>query len=117
MLAIPASLAGCKQIVLVTPPNTDGSINPTILYAAKLCGIKQIYKVGGAQAIAALGYGTETIPKVMKIFGPGNKYVTEAKMQVFQDPLGCALDMPAGPSEVLVIADVKQLQALLLQIC
>ncbi len=105
MLGIPAQLAGCKKIVLVTPPSQEGSINPAILYAAKCCGINQVYKMGGAQAIAALAYGTETVPKVMKIFGPGNKYVTEAKLQVFQDPLGCALDMPAGPSEVLVIAD------------
>jgi histidinol dehydrogenase len=106
MLAIPASLAGCKEIIVVTPPHRDtGTIHPAIIAAAKLCGVTQIFTCGGAQAIAALAYGTETIPKVMKIFGPGNKYVTEAKQQVSQDPQGCARDMPAGPSEVLVIAD------------
>lgn len=104
MLAIPAKLAGCPNIVCVTPPNRDGGIDPAILYAAELCGIKYLYSIGGAQAIAALAYGTETVPKVDKIFGPGNKYVTEAKLQVARDPIGAALDMPAGPSEVLVIA-------------
>lgn len=113
MLAIPARLAGCKNIALVTPPNRNGDIAPEILYAAKLCGMKTIYSVGGAQAIAALAYGTKTIPKVNKIFGPGNKYVTEAKIQVsisnctYGSARGAALDMPAGPSEVLVIADGK----------
>ncbi len=105
MLAIPAVIAKCREIIVVTPPNKNGEINPAIIYAAKLCGINKIFAVGGAQAIAALAYGTETIPKVIKIFGPGNKYVTEAKLQVAQDPCGAALDMPAGPSEVLVIAD------------
>lgn len=105
MLAIPAVIAECREIIVVTPPNKNGEINPAIIYAAKLCGINKIFAVGGAQAIAALAYGTETIPKVIKIFGPGNKYVTEAKLQVAQDPFGAALDMPAGPSEVLVIAD------------
>lgn len=105
MLAIPARLAGCQNIVVVTPPGKDGGINSAILYAAKLCGLTEIYKVGGAQAIAALGYGTESIPRVMKIFGPGNRYVTEAKLQIFQEPGGTSIDMPAGPSEVLVIAD------------
>jgi histidinol dehydrogenase len=105
MLAIPAVIAKCREIIVVTPPNKNGEINPAIIYAAKLCGINKIFAVGGAQAIAALAYGTETIPKVVKIFGPGNKYVTEAKLQVAQDPCGAALDMPAGPSEVLVIAD------------
>lgn len=105
MLAIPAGLAGCQEIIATTPPEKDGNINPLMLYAAKLCGINRLYKVGGAQAIAALAYGTATIDKVDKIFGPGNAYVTEAKMQVAEDPAGSALDMPAGPSEVLVIAD------------
>lgn len=107
MLAIPANIAGCPTKVLVTPPGKDGTINPAILFAAKACGINAIYKVGGAQAIAALAFGTESIPKVYKIFGPGNKYVTEAKLQVAQSHNGAALDMPAGPSEVLVIADAK----------
>lgn len=105
MLAIPATLAGCQHIILTTPPNQHGHIHPAILYAAQCCGIRKIYRIGGAQAIAALAYGTESVPKVNKIFGPGNKYVTAAKLQVAQDPDGAALDMPAGPSEVLVIAD------------
>jgi histidinol dehydrogenase len=104
MLAIPARIAGCQQIVLCTPAQRQG-IAPAILYAAARCGIECIYQVGGAHAIAAMAYGTETIPKVDKIFGPGNRYVTEAKIQVARDPKGAALDMPAGPSEVLVIAD------------
>jgi histidinol dehydrogenase len=103
MLAIPASIAGCKEIILCTPPSKDSSINPVILYAANLCGITKIFKTGGAQAIAALAFGTESIPKVFKIFGPGNQYVTCAKQLVQQ--MGTAIDMPAGPSEVLVIAD------------
>ena len=108
MLAVPAQLACCKEIVLISPPtlssNTEQtSIHPDILYAAQLCGINKIFKSGGAQAIAALAYGTETIPKVFKIFGPGNQYVTLAKQLVQQE--GIAIDMPAGPSEVLVIAD------------
>lgn len=102
MLAIPASIAGCGRIVLCTPAGPQGKISPSILYAAGICGIKEIYKIGGAVAIAALAYGTETIPKVDKIFGPGNSYVTEAKQQVSQE---CAIDMPAGPSEVMIIAD------------
>jgi histidinol dehydrogenase len=105
MLAIPAQIAGCEEKILVTPPMKDGSITPAILFAAKQCGIDKIYKVGGAQAIAALAYGTATIPKVHKIFGPGNKYVTEAKLQVSVGKSMTAIDMPAGPSEVLVIAD------------
>src|SRR5579871_1119264 len=105
MLGIPAMIATCPHIVLVSPPNQQGEISPYILHAAKMCGITEIYKAGGAQAIAALAYGTQTIPKVDKIFGPGNQYVTQAKIQVSQDPHGAALDMPAGPSEVLVIAD------------
>ncbi|MEM9855972.1 MAG: histidinol dehydrogenase [Bacteroidota bacterium] len=103
MLAIPANLAGSKEIVLCTPPDQDGSINPVILYTAELVGVTGIYKIGGAQAIAAMAYGTESIPKTYKIFGPGNQYVTEAKQQVALE--GTAIDMPAGPSEVAIIAD------------
>ena len=103
MLAEPARLAGCRERVLCTPPGKDGEVNPAILYAAKLCGITRLFRVGGAQAIAAMAYGTETIPKVDKIFGPGNRYVTAAKQIVSLD--GVAIDMPAGPSEVEVYAD------------
>ena len=103
MLGIPAKLAGCHNIILCTPPNQEGKIHPAILYTANLIGIEKIYKVGGIQAIGALTFGTETIQKVDKIFGPGNQYVTAAK-QVAQN-FGVAIDMPAGPSEVLVIAD------------
>ena len=103
MLGVPAKLAGCKEIVLCTPPNKEGNINPAILYTANLVGITKIYKVGGAQAIGAMAYGTETIPQVYKIFGPGNQFVTKAKELIQQQ--GVAIDMPAGPSEVLVIAD------------
>ncbi len=103
MLGIPATIAGCKEVVLCTPPDRDGAIHPAILYTAQLVGITTIFKIGGAQAIAAMAYGTETVPKVYKIFGPGNSYVTTAKQQVQQE--GIAIDMPAGPSEVLVIAD------------
>jgi histidinol dehydrogenase len=103
MLAIPAQIAGCKEIILCTPPNKQGEIHPAILFAAKLCGIKKIYKVGGSQAIAAMTYGTETILQVYKIFGPGNQYVTAAKQ--FASLQGVAIDMPAGPSEVMVVAD------------
>lgn len=101
MLAIPASLAGCREVVLCTPsPASD-----EILFAARACGVRQVFAIGGAQAIAAMAYGTQTIPKVDKVFGPGNAYVTEAKGQVSRDWRGAAIDMPAGPSEVLVIAD------------
>ena len=103
MLGIPAKIAGCKEIILCTPPDKNGCVNPVVLYVAKLVGIDRIFKVGGAQAIAAMAYGTETIIKVNKIFGPGNQYVTKAKELVQQN--GIAIDMPAGPSEVLVIAD------------
>lgn len=103
MLAVPAKIAGCQQVIVCTPPQKDGSIAPEILYTAKLLGLDKIVKAGGAQAVAALTFGTETIPAVNKIFGPGNQYVTEAKMQAQQ--YGVAIDMPAGPSEVLVIAD------------
>ena len=105
MLAVPARLAGCPQRVLCTPPARDGGANPAVLVAAQLCGIDTVFKVGGAQAIAAMAYGTATIPKVDKVFGPGNAWVTAAKQQVAADPDGAAVDMPAGPSEVLVIAD------------
>jgi len=103
MLGIPAKLAGCKEIILCTPPDKNGQINPAILYTAKLVGIDSIFCVGGIQAIAAMTFGTKTIPKVDKIFGPGNQYVTAAKQYAQQ--CGVAIDMPAGPSEVLVIAD------------
>lgn len=103
MLGIPAQIAGCKELVLCTPPNKEQGINPAILYTANLVGIRKIFKVGGSQAIAAMTYGTKTIPKVYKIFGPGNQYVTKAKEMAQQT--GIAIDMPAGPSEVLVIAD------------
>lgn len=103
MLGVPAKMAGCKEIILCTPPNEQGEIHPAILYAASLVGVTAIYSVGGAQAIAAMAYGTATIPKVHKIFGPGNQYVTAAKQLVQQH--GMAIDMPAGPSEVCVWAD------------
>ncbi|WP_284464442.1 histidinol dehydrogenase [Chryseobacterium sp.] len=103
MLAVPANLAGCKEIILCTPPDKDGNINPAILYAAKLCGVSKIFKTGGAQAVAAMALGTESIPKVYKIFGPGNQFVVAAKE--YAQRYGVAIDMPAGPSEVLVIAD------------
>ncbi|WP_396178134.1 histidinol dehydrogenase [Flavobacterium sp.] len=103
MLVVPAQIACCKRMVLCTPPDKNGNINPAILYTASFLGITEIYKVGGAQAIAAMAFGTETIAKVNKIFGPGNQYVTKAKEMVQQS--GVAIDMPAGPSEVLIIAD------------
>lgn len=103
MLAIPAKIAGCKEIILCTPPNQQGVINPAILYTAKLVGVTRIFALGGIQAIGALSFGTETIPKVDKIFGPGNQYVMAAKRMA--QYYGTAIDMPAGPSEVLVIAD------------
>lgn len=103
MLAIPAKIAGCKEIVLCSPPNKEGNLHPAILYAAQIAGITKIFKVGGAQAIAAMAYGTETITKVDKIFGPGNQYVTAAKQLASLEAV--AIDMPAGPSEVLVYAD------------
>jgi histidinol dehydrogenase len=103
MLAIPARLAGCSEIIICTPPGRDGKINPLILYAASLSGVSTVYSVGGAQAIAAMAYGTESVPSVFKIFGPGNRYVTRAKELVQLD--GVSIDMPAGPSELMVIAD------------
>ncbi|AKK74204.1 histidinol dehydrogenase [Chryseobacterium gallinarum] len=103
MLAVPANLAGCKDIILCTPPDKNGKINPAILYAAKICGVSRVFKSGGAQAIAAMSLGTESIPEVYKIFGPGNQFVVAAKE--YAQRFGVAIDMPAGPSEVLVIAD------------
>lgn len=105
MLAVPAALAGCPERILCTPPQKNGRADPAVLTAARYCGVEDVYLVGGAQAVAAMAYGTETIPAVDKIFGPGNAFVTEAKLQVSRDPDGAALDLPAGPSEVLVIAD------------
>ncbi|RZS93726.1 histidinol dehydrogenase [Aquimarina brevivitae] len=103
MLAVPANIAGCKEIVLCTPPDQEGNINPVILYTASLCGVTKIFKVGGIQAIAAMTFGTETVPTVYKIFGPGNQFVTVAKQ--IATKYGVAIDMPAGPSELLVVAD------------
>ena len=103
MLAVPAQIAGCKEVILVTPPDKNGTINPAILYCAKICGISKVFKVGGIQAIAGLTLGTESIPQVYKIFGPGNQYVTVAKQ--FATKFSVAIDMPAGPSELLVFAD------------
>lgn len=103
MLAAPAQIAGCKEIILCTPPNREGKIHPAILYAARVAGVKRVFKAGGVQAIGAMAYGTSSIPKVYKIFGPGNQYVTVAKQQVALRDV--AIDMPAGPSEVAVLAD------------
>ncbi|SNY99860.1 histidinol dehydrogenase [Flagellimonas pacifica] len=103
MLAVPAKIAGCEEIVLCTPPDENGEVNPAILFTANLCGITKVFKVGGIQAIAGMTFGTETIPKVYKIFGPGNQYVTVAKQLATK--YGVAIDMPAGPSELLVVAD------------
>ncbi|HEY3402647.1 MAG TPA: histidinol dehydrogenase [Ohtaekwangia sp.] len=103
MLGVPARLAGCREVVLCSPPDKSGKINAAILFAAQLVGVTKIFKVGGAQAIAAMAFGTQSIPKVYKIFGPGNQYVTKAKQLVMEE--GLAIDMPAGPSEVLIIAD------------
>ena len=103
MLAVPANIAGCNEIVLCSPPDKNGNINPAILYAANLCGVTKILKIGGIQAIAAMTFGTESIPKVYKIFGPGNQFVTVAKQLATQ--FGVAIDMPAGPSELLIVAD------------
>ena len=103
MLGIPAQIAGCKEIILCSPPDKEGKLHPAILFAAQLVGITKVFKIGGVQAIAAMAYGTATVPKVYKIFGPGNQYVTCAKQLIQQD--GIAIDMPAGPSEVCVLAD------------
>jgi histidinol dehydrogenase len=105
MLAVPARIAGCPTRIICTPPRRDGTADPAVLTIANLCGVRRVFKLGGAQAIAAMAYGTATVPKVDKIFGPGNAWVTAAKLQVANDPQGAALDLPAGPSEVLVIAD------------
>jgi histidinol dehydrogenase len=105
MLAVPATIAGCPTKILCTPPRVDGSADPAVLVAATRAGVSDIYKIGGAQAIAAMAYGTESVPKVSKVFGPGNAWVTSAKTQVSADPAGAGIDMPAGPSEVLVIGD------------
>ena len=103
MLAIPAKIMGCKEIVLCTPPNKEGKIHPAILYTAQLVGVTKLFKVGGIQAIAGLTLGTESMPHVYKIFGPGNQYVTAAKQYALSQ--GVAIDMPAGPSELMVVAD------------
>lgn len=103
MLAVPARIAGCREIIMCTPVNREGKIAPEVLYCAKLCGVDKVYKIGGAAAIAAMAYGTETVERVDKIFGPGNSYVTAAKQLVSKDC--CAIDMPAGPSEVMILAD------------
>ncbi len=109
MLAIPARIAGCKDIVLCSPPGKDGKIHPAVLYAARLTGVSEVFKIGGAQAIAAMAYGTESVPRVYKIFGPGNQFVTAAKKIVAQGDT--AIDMPAGPSELAVIADETAIPA------
>jgi len=105
MLAVPARIAGSKTRIICTPPRKDGTADPAVLAVAKLCGVDRVFKVGGAQAIAAMAFGTKSIPKVDKVFGPGSAWVTAAKLLVSNDPDGAALDLPAGPSEVLVIAD------------
>src|SRR5690606_37761150 len=102
MLGIPAQIAECKEVILCTPPDKDGNVHPAILFAAKVAGIHRVFKVGGVQAIGAMAYGTESIPQVYKIFGPGNQYVTAAKQLITME--GIAIDMPAGPSEVEVLA-------------
>jgi histidinol dehydrogenase len=109
MLAIPARIAGCREIVMCTPPDRDGKIDDTILFAARVCGVSKAFKVGGAQAIGAMAYGTGSVPKVLKIFGPGNQYVTRAKQLVSQT--GTAIDLPAGPSEVAILADESSVPA------
>jgi len=105
MLGVPARIAGCREVVLCSPARADGRCDEAVLYAARLTGVHKVFKLGGAQAIAAMAYGTESVPRCDKLFGPGNAWVTEAKLQVSGDPDGAAIDMPAGPSEVLVIAD------------
>lgn len=105
MLGVPAQIAGCREVVLCSPARADGRCDEAVLYAARFTGVHRVFKLGGAQAIAAMAYGTDSVPKCDKLFGPGNSWVTEAKLQVSADPDGAAIDMPAGPSEVLVIAD------------
>ncbi len=107
MLGVPAAIAGCREVVLCSPARADGSCDEAVLYAARVTGVHRVFKLGGAQAIAAMAYGTASVPKCEKLFGPGNAWVTEAKLQVSGDPEGAAIDMPAGPSEVLVIADAE----------
>jgi len=107
MLGVPARLAGCRQVVLCSPARADGRCDPAVLHAARVVGVHRVFKLGGAQAIAAMAYGTASVPRCDKLFGPGNAWVTEAKLQVSVDPQGAAIDMPAGPSEVLVIADAQ----------
>lgn len=107
MLGVPARLAGCREVVLCTPPRPDGRVDPAVLYAARLCRVDRVFRLGGAQAVAAMAVGTESVPRCDKLFGPGNGWVTEAKLQVSAEPGGPAIDMPAGPSEVLVIADAR----------
>ncbi|MEJ7622921.1 MAG: histidinol dehydrogenase [Pyrinomonadaceae bacterium] len=109
MLAIPAKLAGCREVILCSPPDKKGKINAVSLYTAKLCGVTRVLKIGGAQAIAAMGYGTKSVPKVHKIFGPGNQFVTQAKQQISE--AGAAIDMPAGPSELAILADASSIPA------
>ncbi len=109
MLAIPAKIAGCREIVMCSPPAADGTVNFATLYAAQICGVTKVFKIGGAQAVGAMAFGTETVPQVYKIFGPGNQFVTEAKQQVVKH--GAAIDMPAGPSEVAVLADETSIPA------
>jgi histidinol dehydrogenase len=103
MLVVPAKIAGCREIILCSPPDENGKINNAILYTAKLCGATKVFKIGGVQAVGAMAFGTETVPQIYKIFGPGNQFVTSAKQLVAQN--GTAIDMPAGPSEVAVLAD------------
>ena len=107
MLGVPAQIAGCREVVLCSPALADGRCDEAVLYAARLTGVHKVFKLGGAQAIAAMAYGTDSVPKCHKLFGPGNAWVTEAKLQVSSDPDGAVIDMPAGPSEVLVIADAN----------
>jgi histidinol dehydrogenase len=107
MLAVPARIAGCPTRIICTPPRRDGTADPAVLTIANLCGVRRVFKLGGAQAIAAMAYGTQSVPKVDKVFGPGSSWVTAAKLLVANDPDGAALDLPAGPSEVLVIADAS----------
>ncbi|HRN60694.1 MAG TPA: histidinol dehydrogenase, partial [Chiayiivirga sp.] len=107
MLGVPAALAGCPEVILCTPPRADGTVDPAVLVAAEACGITRVFRLGGVQAIAAMAQGAGAVPRCDKLFGPGNGYVTEAKRQVSAAPGGPAIDMPAGPSEVLVIADAE----------
>ncbi|HET6806329.1 MAG TPA: histidinol dehydrogenase [Frateuria sp.] len=107
MLGVPARVAGCREVVLCSPARPDGRCDPAVLYAARVVGVHRVFKLGGAQAIAAMAYGTASVPRCDKLFGPGNAWVTEAKVQVSTDPQGAAIDMPAGPSEVLVVADAQ----------